>query len=117
MDGTSQVEAQAIHVASPMGDLIAAGEKTLLVKTHRFDLAGREFMLAQEGAILGRVKFGDAVKVEGIGKLESLQERHRIMAAERQSWWGDSRVFWTWPVEVLDRPIPPSRTRWAGCRL
>jgi len=114
MARTPQVEGQAIHVAHPHGDLIVDGSKTLLVKTHRFDLAGREFVVAQEGVVLGTVRVGDAVKVEGIGKLEALQQQHRIMPQERASWWGDAKVFWTWPVEVLEKYEAPRPYELAG---
>lgn len=110
--GTSSVQAQAIHLAFPHGDLIMDGSKTLIVKTHQFDLAGRQFWLAQEGHVYGRVRVGDAVKVESVAKLNALQEQHRITPQERQSWWGESKVFWTWPVEVVDkwdRPKPYER--------
>lgn len=100
------VEAQAVYLIPPHGELIWKGDKTLVAKIKKFKVDGREYLLASGDLIYGRVKFGQSRKVK-LAEFNRLQPKHQIKDTERKKWWKDAKVFHVWPVTMVQKFEPP----------
>lgn len=111
------VDAMAMYIVPRHAHMIASGEKTLLVKSKPFKIAGMDFVLitkeeGQEDAVaLGRVKLGDMKEVT-LKQFYKLESKHKITEKEADEWWPDRGTLYTWPIDKFIAYKKPRRIVW-----
>ena len=96
-----------IYLVSPHPELIAAGKKSLIVKSRDFsNQCGKELILCSSGLCFGTLKM--KLPREASRKdLDELYPAHRITPEEIKDWWPDTKVFYlydVYDVSIWDKP-------------
>lgn len=91
---------RGLILVAPHGDLVASGEKTVIVKSRPFDMGDAPMLLLQGKQALGRVRLGEGTPI-GVAEFRRRRPQHCISEQERLRWWGGHRVLWAYPVVEL----------------
>ena len=96
-----------IYLVSPHAELIAAGKKSMIVKSRDFsDQCDKELILCSSGLCFGTLKMKLPRKVTR-HELDELYPTHRITPQEIKDWWPDIHEFYLYDlydVSVWDLP-------------
>ena len=104
---TDNQDLPGIYLVSPHAELIAAGKKSLIVKSRDFsNLCDMELILCSSGLCFGTLKMKPPRKVTK-DKLDELYSLHRITPEEIEEWWRDKKEFYLYDiydVSIWDSP-------------
>lgn len=102
---------RGLIIVPPHGALLAAGAKTVVIKSRPFRFAdgGRRWTLlvltsaGRGGSVaLARCELSDPVAIT-VSEFETLRGAHRITDAERRRWWPGRRTLYAYRVQNLRR--------------
>lgn len=100
-------DAPGIYLVSPHAELIAAGEKTLIVKSRDFsNQCDQELILCSSGLCFGTLKM-KLPREAARDELEELYPLHRITPDEIKDWWPEIKKFYLYDiydVSIWDKP-------------
>ena len=101
------MDAPGIYLVSPHAELIAAGKKTLIVKSRDFsNQCDKELILCSSGLCFGTLKM-KLPKEATRDELDELYPAHRITPEEIKEWWPDTKVFYLYDlydISIWDKP-------------
>ena len=100
-------DSPGIYLVSPHAELIAAGKKSLIVKSRDFtDQCDKELILCSSGLAFGTLKMKpprEATRDE----VDELYPLHRVTPDEIKDWWPDVKKFYLYDIydaSIWDRP-------------
>ncbi|MGB7531830.1 MAG: hypothetical protein WA977_02475 [Halobacteriota archaeon] len=101
------LDSPGIYLVSPHAELIAAGKKSLIVKSRDFsDQCDKQLILCSSGLCFGTLKMKPPRKATR-HELDELYPLHRITPDEIKEWWPDANEFYLYDlydVSVWDTP-------------
>ena len=92
----------ALYLTPPHGRMAAEGEKRMVVKSRKYDVAGKTYWLASGKQILGTIEL-DAPKAIGLAEFKRRHARHLISEDERKEWWPQARTLYAHRVTRIHR--------------
>lgn len=99
-------KAQALYLIEPHGVMIWRGEKTLIVKARKFDVAGKDYYLASGDKLLGMIRLKKPRAID-LDEFKKLENKHRISEDERKAWWPRAKKLWAYDIEEFEKFDPP----------
>ncbi|MEA1904856.1 MAG: hypothetical protein U9M97_03125, partial [Candidatus Hadarchaeota archaeon] len=98
----------AMLLVSPHAELLATGEKTLIVKSKKFEkyVAAALYVVDPPHEVWARIRYAIPYEID-LEEFEKLSDSHRITKDERLEWWPDKKRLWAYPFKLLDSFIPP----------
>jgi phosphoribosyl 1,2-cyclic phosphodiesterase len=94
---TDHAVKDALYLSIPHGELIWNGDKTLIVKSKKFNVAGKTYFLASD-LVYGAIRLKEPYQIS-LEEFEVLRSKHRISEAERMNWWPNTTTFWAYEIE------------------
>jgi len=106
-----------LYLTYPHGELFWTKEKTLLVKTRKFDLSKPHYLI-DDGLCYGIISFKEPKKITKKQFFtEDLKKKHRILDTEAWQWWRMSRdnavepELWAYEVKKFEPFEIPERIK------
>lgn len=104
---TEALPTEAIYLVSPHAELIAAGRKTMIVKSRDFsNKCNKSLILCSSGLCFGTLKMKKPRKVSR-NALDQFHHLHHITPEEIREWWPDVDQFYLYElydVVIWDQP-------------
>jgi hypothetical protein len=96
-------------LVKPHGAYIAAGKKTVVVKSRAFRaVIDKPLLLVERKMALGLVRLTN-FREGDLGTFTRLQRRHMVTTAERKLWWPRKRTLYFYDVvidRIFSKPLP-----------
>jgi len=101
-------EVPAIYLVEPHGELIWKGEKTLIVKSRKFNVKGKTYYLVSGKKCYGIITFTHVRGPYAADHIrKALRDKHRITDEEWQKWWPstDKVYIYAFEFQPFDEPV------------
>jgi hypothetical protein len=89
-----------IILVEPHGEQLIEGEKTLVVKSKKFNILDKVFLVIQGNTAMGAVEFGSVKEID-LEEFNKLRGQHKITEEERKKWWPDKEKFWAYKPSIV----------------
>jgi len=86
-----------LYLVKRHADLIANGEKSMILKSKKYDIANKPMYLISGGEIYGVIELGEPKKID-LDEFKELIGSHMVNEAERIEWWQSYDQLWAYEI-------------------
>ncbi len=105
--------AMGLYLVEAHAEMIWSGEKTAIVKSRRFGVQGKRYILVSDGRngkAWGEIELGKP-RVIGLDDFEKLRDQHKVSEAERLEWWPDYDKLYFYNIKRFRPFDQPKKVR------
>lgn len=95
-----------LYIVQPHADMIVNGEKKMVIKTKRLNIAEKPLYLLSEDHVLGEIMLGQPKKIN-LKEFKALRDQHRVTEKEYKDWWSGHGTLWAYKVKRVKPFDPP----------
>jgi hypothetical protein len=107
MKGIERVYKHGIYLVPPHGRLLALRKKTAILKSRRYKIEGKSFVILSGLRAFGFVIFGKPKRIRTADVLRGYKRKqHRVSPSEIRRWrWKRYRWLWIYPVRKVKKKL------------
>jgi len=103
-------KADGLYLVKPHAQLIASGEKTLIIKSRKYDIAGKRFILCDHDYAYGEIVLDKPSVIRSWMEFLQLAPKHLITPREVEAWhW--SFPLYAYPIKEFKAYSKPIRVK------
>lgn len=99
-----------LYLVAPHGEMIWKGQKTLIVKSKKFDILDKIFYVLQGDKCYGTIRIRSVEPID-LKTFEATKDLHRITDLERKKWWSGTKLLYAYQFDLVTRYQPPASVK------
>ena len=95
-----------LYIVQPHADMVVSGEKKMVIKTKRLDIANKPMYLLSGNHVLGEIVLYQPKKIN-LKEFKALRDQHRVTEKEYKDWWSGHGTLWAYKIKSVKPFDPP----------
>ena len=109
LGGASKEEKlDGLYLVRRHADLIASGEKKIIIKSRKLPIAGPKLYLITGDEVLGEIELEEPEQID-MKRFSELRIQSLIKESEREEWWKDITKFYSYKIKSFKPFEPPKK--------
>nr|MBC8446017.1 hypothetical protein [Chloroflexota bacterium] len=101
---------EGLYLVEPHAKMVWTGKKQSIVKSRKFDVESKRYVLVGDGLAYGYIQLDEAIEID-LDEFREIRADHRITEEERKEWWPDYDKLYLYGIKAFDKFKTPRKVK------